>query len=77
MTLRAIQVRHVPEAVHRRLKAQAASTGQSLSDYLLAELHRVAQRPTCEEMLARLRALPPVELSKPLAELIAEDRLAR
>lgn len=42
--MKAVQVRNVPEPLHRRLKSQAAASGQSLSDYLLAE------RPTREEM---------------------------
>ena len=41
-----IQVRHVPDALHRRLKARAALAGMALSDYLLLELRSVAERPT-------------------------------
>ena len=41
-----IQIRNVPDALHRRLKARAAEAGMSLSDYLLAELRRSAERPT-------------------------------
>ena len=52
---RMIQVRHVPEALHRTLKARAALAGQPLSDYLLAELRELAGRPTLEELAARLR----------------------
>ena len=49
-----IQIRNVPEALHRRLKLRAAFEGKSLSDYLLAELRRVAERPTPAEMRERL-----------------------
>src|SRR5947199_3766110 len=49
-----VQVRNVPDALHRKLKARAAHSGQTLSDYLLAELERLATRPTREEMLARI-----------------------
>jgi plasmid stability protein len=49
-----IQIRNVPEALHRRLKSRAALEGMSLSDYLLAELRRVAERPTLAEMRERL-----------------------
>jgi len=77
MKTKALQIRNVPEAVHRRLKVQAASNGKSLSEYLLAELHRVAERPTREEMLARLKSRTPVTLRPSAAELIAEDRLQR
>jgi antitoxin FitA len=49
-----IQIRNVPDALHRRLKARAALEGKSLSDYLLAEIREIAERPTVEEMRARL-----------------------
>ena len=48
-----IQVRNVPEEVHRTLRARAAASGTSLSDYVLRELVRVAERPTLAEVLAR------------------------
>jgi len=51
---RMIQVRNVPDQLHATLKARAALAGQSLSEYLLAELRRVAQRPTPEELRQRL-----------------------
>jgi len=51
-----VQVRDVPEALHRELKARAAVARQSLSDYLLGELGRIAARPT-RETLARLHGL--------------------
>jgi plasmid stability protein len=49
-----IQLRHVPDDLHRKLKARAASLGLSLSDYLLQEVRRVADRPTLTEMRERL-----------------------
>ena len=49
-----IQVRNVPERVHRTLKARAAEAGMTLSDYLLAELQDVAGRPSPSEMRERL-----------------------
>lgn len=69
-----IQIRNVPDALHRVLKSRAALAGQSLSDYLLREVREIAARPTLEEMLARLRALPPVELSTDPVDLIREAR---
>jgi plasmid stability protein len=51
-----IQIRNVPEDVHRMLKARAALAGTSLSDYLLREITRVAEAPTPEELDARIRA---------------------
>jgi plasmid stability protein len=53
-----IQIRNVPDTLHRRLKARAALAGMSLSDYLLAEIREVAERPTREEMRARLEGRP-------------------
>jgi plasmid stability protein len=49
-----IQLRHVPEDLHRKLKARAALLGLSLSDYLLQEVRRVAERPTVAELRNRL-----------------------
>jgi plasmid stability protein len=51
-----IQVRNVPEAIHRKLKARAALVGMSLSDYLLTEIRRLAERPTLDELRQRLAA---------------------
>lgn len=53
---RNIQIRNVPDGVHRTLRARAAAVGQSLSDYLLAELIRVAERPPVADVLARAGA---------------------
>ena len=53
-----IQLRNVPEALHRRLKARAATAGMSLSDYLLAEIRHVAERPTLERQGHLLVARP-------------------
>ena len=43
-----IQIRNVPDALHRRLKSRAAMAGMSLSDYLLSEIRHVAERPTID-----------------------------
>jgi plasmid stability protein len=51
-----IQIRNVPDGLHRRLKSRAALAGMSLSDYLLNELREVAERPTLDELRARLRS---------------------
>jgi hypothetical protein len=50
-----IQLRHVPDALHRQLKARAALSGLSLSDYLIREVRKIAEQPTPEEMRERLR----------------------
>ena len=53
---RTIQIRNVPDDVHRVLRTRAAEAGQSLSDYLLDELARVAERPLVADVLARAAA---------------------
>jgi antitoxin FitA len=50
-----IQLRHVPDSLHRQLKARAALAGLSLSDFLVREVRKIAEQPTPEEMLQRLR----------------------
>jgi plasmid stability protein len=69
-----VQVRNVPDALHRRLKARAAESGQTLSDYLLRELERLAARPTRQEMLARLHSRKRVTLKTPAAVIIRDER---
>jgi len=69
-----VQTRNVPYALHRTLKARALESGQTLSDYLLAELERLAARPTREEMLARLRRRKRVTLKTPAAVIIRHER---
>jgi len=72
-----IQLRHVPDALHRTLKARAAKAGMSLSDYLLAEIRKIAEQPTLEELTERLRRRRPVELSVSVADIIREERDSR
>jgi plasmid stability protein len=69
-----IQIRNVPEALHRRLKSRAAVAGRSLSDYLLAEIERVASLPTREEMLERIHRRSRVTLAIPAADVIRRER---
>jgi hypothetical protein len=69
-----IQIRHVPESTHRVLKARAAHAGLSLSDYLLAELQRLAELPTRDEMLARLRSRSPAKGRRSATAMIRRER---
>lgn len=71
---RMVQIRNVPDRLHRTLKIRAASAGQTLSDYLLGELERVAARPTREEMLARLHGRKRATLKTRAAAVIREER---
>jgi antitoxin FitA len=69
-----IQIRNVPDALHRRLESRAALAGMSLSDYLLKEIREAAERPTVSELRARLARLPPVTLSVKPAEAVRAER---
>jgi len=72
-----IQLRNVPDALHRHLKARAAMAGMSLSDYLLSEIKEIAERPTLEEMRERLKRRKPVSGHFDSALVIREARDAR
>jgi antitoxin FitA len=72
-----IQIRNVPDALHRELKSRAARAGMTLSDYLLREVRRVAERPTPEEVLARIEARHRPDLEETTAEAVRAERDAR
>jgi plasmid stability protein len=72
-----IQIRNVPDEVHRKVKARAALAGMSLSEYLLQEIERLIERPSREELLARLRSLPTFEPREPIAAAVAAERQGR
>jgi antitoxin FitA len=72
-----IQLRNVPDALHRGLKARAAMAGMSLSDYLLAEIREIAEKPTLAELRERLRERKPVTIRVDTARLVREERDAR
>ena len=69
-----IQIRNVPEALHRKLKARAALAGMSLSDFLLAEVREVAERPTVDELRQRIARRTLVAPSVPPAEAVRRER---
>ena len=71
-----IQIRDVPEDVHRKLKADAALAGQSLNEFLLARLTELSRLPSWPELFARIREREPYE-GPPTADLIREDRDGR
>ncbi|HWR14385.1 MAG TPA: hypothetical protein VN577_06130 [Terriglobales bacterium] len=72
-----VQIRNMPDSVHRVAKARAAMAGMSLSDYLLKEIRRAMERPTMEEVLARLEKREPVSTAKAVADILREEREAR
>jgi plasmid stability protein len=69
-----IQIRNVPDDLHRALKARAALEGMTLSDYLVAEVRRVAERPTVRELRARLAGRAPVAPRIPPARAVRTER---
>jgi hypothetical protein len=72
-----IQVRNVLNTLHRSLKARAAMAGMSLSDYLLAELKEIAERPTLLELRQRLHRHKRISAEFDTALLVREERDAR
>lgn len=72
-----IQIRNVPDSLHRRLKSRAALAGMSLSDYLLSEIRQVAERPTLDELRARLESRPATTPSLSPAEAVRAERDGR
>jgi plasmid stability protein len=72
---KSIQIRNVPDDVHRELKVRAAAAGKSLSDYLLEHVHRVAERPAIIDVLQRggARSGPPVS-AKRIADAVRDAR---
>ena len=69
-----IHIRNVPDALHRALESRAALAGMSLSDYLLAEIRQIAERPTLDDLRARLRSRPATNPSVTPAEAVRAER---
>ena len=69
-----IQIRNVPEDLHRRLKSRAAAEGMTLSDYLLREIRISADTPTLAEAVERIRSRKLTKLKTRPADLIRADR---
>jgi plasmid stability protein len=72
-----VQIRNVPDAMHRKLKARAAIAGLALSDYVRLELERVLEKPTREELLERLSKSAPIKLKPTAAQLVRAERDSR
>lgn len=72
-----IQLRHVPDALHRQLKARAALSGLPLSDYLIREVRKIAEQPTPEEMQQRLRQRDPYRGKSNPTDLLRGERDSR
>ena len=74
---RMLQIRNVPNDLHARLKARAAYAGMSMSDYVLREIRQSLDKPTRQEVFARIAELPPIQLSPPPADVLRNDRNER
>jgi plasmid stability protein len=72
-----IQLRNVPDALHRVVKARAALAGMSLSEYLIAEIREIAERPTLSELRDRLHKRQPVGVLFDATSLLREERAKR
>ncbi len=72
-----IQVRNVPDRLHRELVRRARTRGETLTQYVEGVLEREVQRPLADEILRRIRGRTPVRLDQPVSQSIREDRDAR
>ncbi len=71
---RMIRIRNVPDSVHCKLKARAAMAGVSLSDFLLAEMRALAERPSITELRERLRSRSSAAAGFPAADAVPRER---
>jgi plasmid stability protein len=69
-----IQIRNVPDELHRKLKIRAVEEGLTLSDLLAREARLLAERPTFEQMRARLARRERVTLREPAAKIVRKAR---
>ena len=74
---RMIQLRHVPDELHQTLKARTAVEGLSLSDYLVREVRRIAERPTLEDLRRRLSQRTPVATRVRPVQAVRAERTRR
>ena len=72
-----LQIRNMPDELHRRLKSRAALEGQSLSEYALGELRRAIQRPTRQELADRIAGFERATVTESAADAVRAERDAR
>lgn len=77
LRMKMVQIRNVPDELHRLLKARAALAGTSLSEYALAELRHSLERPTPQELMERVQARAAVEVTESAADAVRAERNAR
>lgn len=71
-----IQIRNVPDGLHRKLRARAARAGMSLSDYLLLEIRKTAELPTLEEFHTLLGRREAVKDDLHIVRILRDEREA-
>lgn len=69
-----IQIRNVPDGLHRELVRRARRRGQTLTEYLEKILEREIARPPAEEVFQRIAARAPIDLGRPAAEVVRDER---
>ena len=74
---RMLQVRDIPDPLHKELVRRARARGQTLTDYVQGILEREVARPPADEVFERIHRHPPVDLGRPAADLIGEERRER
>jgi antitoxin FitA len=72
-----IQLRNVPDSLHRQLKARAALAGMALSDFLIREVRKIAEYPTPEEMRERLAQRDPYRGKLSPTDILRAERDSR
>ena len=72
-----LQLRNIPDDLHRTIKARAALMGMPLSDYLLAEIRRSAEHPTLQELRERLRQRRSILPHEPIVDALRAEREGR
>jgi plasmid stability protein len=72
-----LQIRNVPDSLHRRLKARAALEGVSMSLYVLRQIEKALARPGRQELVQAIRELPEVVLERAPADVLREERELR
>jgi antitoxin FitA len=69
-----VQIRHVPDSLHKQLRAKALGADMTLSDYLLREITVLAQLRTPDEAFSALHQREPIAPSRKLTSLIRKAR---
>lgn len=72
-----LQVRDLPDPIHRELRRRAKARGETLTDYVQGILERAVARPPADEVFERIQGRVPVDLGQSAAELIHKERVGR